>query len=171
MNKKLYVGNLPFTAEDAQLLAVFGGDGRQVVSAKILIDKMTGRSRGFGFVEMATPEDAQKAIAALHGHDFMGRPLTVNEAREMPPREAGAGGGRPGFGRSGGGPRPSYGGGGGFDRGSNGGGGYDRGGGGGGGGYDRGGNTPPAEGNYGDRAGAGLREKGDRKRTRGGRDD
>jgi cold-inducible RNA-binding protein len=163
MNKKLYVGNLPFTAEDAQLTALFGGDGRQVVSARILIDKMTGRSRGFAFVEMATPEDAQKAIDALHGHDFLGRPLTVNEAREQPPRE----GGRPGFGRSGGsgnyndrGPR---GGGGGFDRG---------GGGGGGGGFDRG-NPPPDQsgGNYGDRAGAKRGERGDRKRTRGGNDD
>jgi hypothetical protein len=131
MNKKLYIGNLPFTAEDSQLLALFGGDGRQVTSARILQDKMTGRSRGFGFVEMATPEDAQKAIAALHGHEFMGRPLTVNEAREMPPR--GEGGGR-GFGREGG---PSFGGGGG-DRGGYGG--APRGGGGfGGGGQDRGG--------------------------------
>ena len=93
MNKKLYVGNLPFTAEDAQLQALFGGDGRQVTSVRILQDKMTGRSRGFGFVEMATPEDAQRAIEALNGHDFMGRPLTVTEAREQEPRTGGNGGG------------------------------------------------------------------------------
>src|SRR3954454_7993683 len=99
MNKKLYVGNLPFTAEESQLQALFGSDGRQVASVRILSDHATGRSRGFGFVEMASPEDAQKAIEALNGHDFMGRPLTVNEAREQAPR-TGAGGG--GFGGSGG---------------------------------------------------------------------
>lgn len=94
MNKKLYVGNLPFTAEESQLAALFAGDGRQVASARILIERETGRSRGFGFVEMATPEDAQKAIEALNGHEFMGRPLTVNEAREQAPRSGGFGGGR-----------------------------------------------------------------------------
>ncbi len=78
MNKKLYVGNLPFTAEEGQLQALFGGDGRQVTSVRILSDRATGRSRGFGFVEMASPEDAQKAIEALNGHEFLGRPLTVN---------------------------------------------------------------------------------------------
>jgi len=122
MNKKLYVGNLPFTAEENQLQALFGGDGRQVTSVRILNDRATGRSRGFGFVEMATPEDAQKAIDALHGHEFMGRPLTVNEAREQAPRSGGEGGGgrnSGGFGRrnnnrGGGGER---GGRGGFDRG------------------------------------------------------
>ena len=98
MNKKLYVGNLPFTAEEEQLQALFGGDGRQVTSVRILQDKMTGRSRGFGFVEMATEADAQKAIDALNGHEFLGRPLTVNEAREQEPR---SGGGR-GFGGGGG---------------------------------------------------------------------
>lgn len=117
MNKKLYVGNLPFTAEESQLQALFGSDGRQVASVRILSDKATGRSRGFGFVEMASPEDAQKAIEALNGHDFMGRPLTVNEAREQAPRsnDRGSGGGR-GFG--GGGGRGSRGGGGrgGYDR-------------------------------------------------------
>lgn len=89
MNKKLYVGNLPFSAEENQLQALFGNDGRQVTSVRILSDKATGRSRGFGFVEMATPEDAEKAIQALHGHDFMGRPLTVTEAREQTPRTDG----------------------------------------------------------------------------------
>ena len=101
MNKKLYIGNLPFTAEENQLKALFGADGRQVVSVNILIDKMSGRSRGFGFIEMASPDDAQKAIEALNGHDFMGRPLTVNEAREQAPRESrgGFGGGGRGGGR------------------------------------------------------------------------
>lgn len=121
MNKKLYVGNLPFTAEETQLQALFGGDGRQVASVRILSDKATGRSRGFGFVEMATPEDAQKAIEALNGHDFMGRPLTVNEAREQAPRSGGGGfggggGGRGGFGGGGGGRGGRGGGRGGFDR-------------------------------------------------------
>lgn len=98
MNKKLYVGNLPFTAEEGQLQALFAADGRQVASVRILSDRETGRSRGFGFVEMATPEDAQKAVEALNGHDFMGRPLTVNEAREQVQRSGGGGGGRGGFG-------------------------------------------------------------------------
>jgi RNA recognition motif-containing protein len=172
MNKKLYVGNLPFTAEAAQLTALFGNDGRQVVSVNILIDKMTGRSRGFGFIEMATPEDAEKALQALHGADFMGRPLTVTEAREQVPR---TGGPRPGFGRSAGGPgggdRGGYSGGG--DRGGyQGGSRDDRGGGGrgfgGGGGYGGGqrevdpGPPPPS---------SGRGERGDRKRNRGGYDD
>jgi cold-inducible RNA-binding protein len=173
MNKKLYVGNLPFTAESAQLTALFGSDGRQVISVNILIDKMTGRSRGFAFVEMATPEEAEKALQALHGHDFMGRPLTVTEAREQLPR---TGGPRPGFGRPTGGPggAPS---GGGYDRppGSGGDrGGYqgnrdDRGGGGRGfgGGYGGGqrevdpGPPPPS---------TGRGERGDRKRNRGNDD-
>jgi RNA recognition motif-containing protein len=107
MNKKLYVGNLPFSAEESQLQALFGSDGRQVASVRILNDKATGRSRGFGFVEMVSAEDAQKAIDALHGHEFMGRPLTVNEAREQAPRTGG------GFGGGGGGGGRGFGGGGG----------------------------------------------------------
>lgn len=128
MNKKLYVGNLPFTAEEAQLEALFASDGRQVASVRIMSDRETGRSRGFGFVEMASPEDAQKAIEALNGHDFMGRALTVNEAREQQPRSGGFGGG------GGGGGRGGFGGGGG-GRGGRGGGGGGYGGGGGRGGY------------------------------------
>ncbi len=85
MNKKLYIGNLPFSAEEAQLKALFSADGRQVTSVHLPIDKLTGRARGFGFVEMATFEDAAQAIQALHGHDFMGRPMTVSESRETPP--------------------------------------------------------------------------------------
>ena len=104
MNKKLYIGNLPFTAEENQLQSLFGSDGRQVISVRILSDKATGRSRGFAFVEMATLEDAQKAIDALHGHDFLGRSLTVIEAREQAPRTGegmGGAGGRGGFGSGG----------------------------------------------------------------------
>lgn len=105
MNKKLYVGNLPFSTEEGQLLSFFANDGRQVASINILMDRETGRSRGFAFVEMATPEDAQKAIDALNGAEFMGRPLIVNEAREQAPRTGGGfGGGRGGgFGGGGGG--------------------------------------------------------------------
>lgn len=133
MNKKLYVGNLPFSAEEQQLTELFGADGRQVASVRILSDRETGRSRGFGFVEMATPEDAQKAIEALNGHEFMGRPLTVNEAREQAPRSGGGGG----FGGGGGGGRGGFGGGGGRGRDRDGGGGGRGFGGGGGGGRGR----------------------------------
>jgi RNA recognition motif-containing protein len=124
MNKKLYVGNLPFSTAEGDLQALFGADGRQVASVRILSDRETGRSRGFGFVEMATPEDAQKAIEALNGREFQGRPLTVNEAREQAPRSGGGGGGRGGFGGGGfggggfggGGGRGGFGGGGGRGR-------------------------------------------------------
>lgn len=93
MNKKLYIGNLPFSAEEAQLHALFGADGRKVESVRILTDSLTGRSRGFGFVDMASPADAQKAIDALHGHEFLGRALSVTEARENPrPAKGGVGG-------------------------------------------------------------------------------
>jgi cold-inducible RNA-binding protein len=79
--KILYVGNLPLVAEEAQLFALFGANGRIVQSVKILNDPKTGRSRGYGFVKMASEQDAEEAIDALHGHDFLGRALTVNEAR------------------------------------------------------------------------------------------
>ena len=82
MNKKLYVGNLPLSAEVQQLQALFGQDGRQVVSIHLLADKKTGRSRGYAFIDMATTEDAVKAMDALNGRDFMGRTMSVNEARE-----------------------------------------------------------------------------------------
>jgi cold-inducible RNA-binding protein len=110
MNKKLYVGNLSYSTDDASLEAHFATEGRQVVSARVLMDRDTGRSRGFGFVEMATPEDAQKAIDALNGKELDGRALTVNEAREQAPR-AGGGGGRDRRPREGGGfggGRPRY---------------------------------------------------------------
>lgn len=82
VHNKLYVGNLPPAAEEQQLRALFGAEGRKVTSVLILKDHDTGRSRGFAFIEMASPGDAQRAIDAINGRDFMGRPLTVNEARE-----------------------------------------------------------------------------------------
>lgn len=80
MNKKLYVGNLPFTATDDDLASVFSEQG-QVESARVIMDRETGRSKGFGFVEMSTPEEAVNAAQTMNGQPFMGRPLTVNEAR------------------------------------------------------------------------------------------
>lgn len=145
MNKKLYVGNLPFTTQESELLALFSEGGRQVGSVRILTDKMTGRSRGFGFVEMGSEEDAQKAIAELNGREFQGRALTVSEAKE-PSGGGGFGGGRGdrgGFGGGGGG-RGGFGGGGGGGRG-------DRGGFGGGGGGGRGGFGGGGGGGRGDR--------------------
>ena len=89
----IYVGNLPYTLTDEELADAFAQYG-QVDSARVVIDRESGRSRGFGFVEMATTSEAEAAIAALHGKDFMGRVLTVNESK---PREgAGGGGGRGG---------------------------------------------------------------------------
>jgi RNA recognition motif-containing protein len=129
MAKNIYVGNLVWDATADDLLALFQEHG-QVARAQVIMDRETGRSRGFGFVEMENDAEAQKAIDALNGTPFRGRPLTVNEAR---PREdhGGGGGGRGGYGGGGGG-RGGYGGGGG-GRGGYGGGGY--GGGGGGGNY------------------------------------
>jgi RNA recognition motif-containing protein len=113
MGKKLYVGNLSYSVDSSELEQLFGQHG-QVVSAQIINDRDTGRSKGFGFVEMANDDEAQAAITALNGQQHGGRALTVNEAR---PREdrgggGGGGGGRGGFGGGGGG-RGGYGGGGG----------------------------------------------------------
>ncbi len=93
----IYVGNLPYQTTDAELQAMFAQHG-QVTSARVMIDRETGRSRGFGFVEMANDAEARKAIDSLNGADMGGRPLTVNEAR--PKADRGAGGG---FGGGGGG--------------------------------------------------------------------
>jgi hypothetical protein len=137
MGTKLYVGNLNFTTTEDNLRAAFSEDGRSVKSVAILTNPETGRSRGFGFVEMGSEEDAQAAIQALDGTELDGRPLKVNEARERAP--GGGGGGRFGGG-GGGGSRGGYGGGGGGGSGGGGGGGYSGGGGGGGrGGYSGGG--------------------------------
>lgn len=103
MGKKLYVGNLPFSTTDQDLSDFFSQCGT-VDSARIVSDRDTGRSRGFGFVEMSNDDEAQDAISRLHGVEMEGRALTVNEAR---PREerggfgGGGGGNRSGFGRGG----------------------------------------------------------------------
>lgn len=117
MSTKIYVGNLPWRATDAQLSDMFAVHG-EVIEARIINDRETGRSRGFGFVTMAAADAAQNAIRALNGSSLEGRALVVNEAREQ---QGGGGGGGGGFRRSGGG---------------GGGGGYGGGGGGGGGGND-----------------------------------
>jgi RNA recognition motif-containing protein len=109
MGTKIYVGNLPYSCDEEQLRSLFGADGRTVADVAIITDRMTGQPRGFAFVQMATEDDAKKAIDALHGSSFGGRTLTVNEAR---PREGGGGGGG---GRGGGG--GGWGGGGGGGRG------------------------------------------------------
>lgn len=113
--KKIYVGNLPFSVNDDQLREMFSAHG-DVASASIVMDRETGRPRGFGFVEMSDPGAADAAINAMNGKDCGGRALVVNEAK---PREGG--GGRGGFG--GGGSRGGFGGGGGGGRGGYGGGG------------------------------------------------
>ena len=84
MNKRLYIGNLPYSVTDASLQELFGEVG-EVVSVNIITDRYSGRSKGFGFVEMATEEQAQKAIETLNGREIDGRAVTVAEAR--PPRE------------------------------------------------------------------------------------
>jgi hypothetical protein len=125
----LYVGNLSFQTTEDSLRAAFEGDGRVVTEVKIMLDRDTGRSRGFAFVEMGTDQDAMNAIQAMNGADVDGRPLRVNEAQ---PRQEGGRGGFGGGGGGGGG--RSFGGGGGGGRGGFGGGGGGRGGYGGGGG-------------------------------------
>ena len=152
MGTKIYVGNLPWRATDAQLSELFGQHG-DVTDAKIVTDRETGRSRGFGFVTMGNNEAAQAAIRALNGFSVEGRSLVVNEAREQSgggggggggPRRGGfgGGGGGGGYGRGGGG---GGGGGGGYGRGGGGGGGY----GGGGGGYGGGGGGDRRAGQFG----------------------
>jgi RNA recognition motif-containing protein len=138
MNKKLYVGNLPYSVTETDLRDAFGAHG-SIESVRIITDKLSGRSKGFAFVEMATEEEAQKAIDGMNGKDLSGRAVTVSEARPEQPRAPRGGG---------------FGGGGGFEerrdagnrrnfRDREGGGGYGRGrgrgGGGGGGGYGGGG--------------------------------
>jgi RNA recognition motif-containing protein len=93
MGKRLYVGNLPYQAEEAQIRSLFEQDGRQVEEVKIVTDRETGRPRGFAFVEMASDAQAQAAVTALNGKPFAGRPLTVSEARERAPGGPGRGGG------------------------------------------------------------------------------
>ncbi|MDP3192820.1 RNA-binding protein [Rhodoferax sp.] len=136
MGNKLYVGNLPYSFRDDDLQQAFAAHGT-VTSAKVMMERDTGRSKGFGFVEMADDAQAQTAIEAMNGQQFGGRGLVVNEARPMEPRPPRSGGG--GFGGGGGG--GGYGGGavggrsGGGGYGGGAGGGGSRSGGGGGGGY------------------------------------
>ncbi len=122
MDNKLYVGNLPYTVTGEELEQQFGAFGT-VQSAKVMMDRDTGRSKGFGFVEMANGAEAQEAIRSLNGHAIGGRNLIVNVARPPEPRTGGFGGGAGGQRRSGGG--GGYGGG---NGGGYGGGGYGRGG-------------------------------------------
>jgi len=98
MGNKLYVGNLPFSATDDSLREKFGQAG-QVESARVIIDRDTGRSKGFGFVEMSTQQEASDAINKFNGADFAGRSLTVNEARPMTTRDSGGRGYTGGGGR------------------------------------------------------------------------
>ena len=140
MGNKLYVGNLPYSFRDSDMEQAFAQYGT-VTSAKVMMERDTGRSKGFGFVEMSNEAEAKAAIEGMNGQQIGGRGLVVNEARPMEPRGprtggfggGGSGGGGGGFGGGGGG--GGYGGGGGGGRREGGGGGY--GGGGGGGGRDR----------------------------------
>ena len=115
MGKKLYVGNLPFSATDQILSDTFAQCGT-VESAKVITDRDSGRSKGFGFVEMSSDDEAAAAISKFNGSEVDGRALTVNEARPMAPRENRGGGGGGGRGGFGGGDRGGRGGGGGRGR-------------------------------------------------------
>jgi len=103
MAKKLYVGNLSYNTQEEDLREAFSKSG-EVLSATLIIDQASGRSKGFGFVEMAQDEDAAKAIASLNGTSFMDRTITVNEAKPKTDRSS-SGGGRGDRGGSGGGGR------------------------------------------------------------------
>ncbi len=133
METRLYVGNLPFSATDDELKQAFSAHGT-VTDVALISDRVTGRSRGFAFVTMSSPEEANAAVAGMHGKDHAGRSLTVNIARPREERPARGGGGGYGGGSGGGG---GYGGGGGGYGGGGGGGGY------GGGGGSRGGSRGP----------------------------
>lgn len=109
MSQKLYVGGLPYSVTDSQLEEIFAAHGT-VESARVISDKFTGQSRGFGFVEMSSADEGQSAIDTLNGSELQGRTLTVNEARPQERRSGfggggGGGGGRPGGGGGGGGRR------------------------------------------------------------------
>ena len=122
MGRKIYVGNLSYNVTSSDLEQLFTQHG-QVQSAEVIQDRATGRSKGFGFVEMGSDEEATAAINALNGAEHDGRNLTVNEAKPKEPRSGGGygggggGGGRGGYGGGGGGGRGGYGGGGGGGRG------------------------------------------------------
>ena len=101
MGSKIYVGGLPYSATEQELSDLFAAHG-SVQSARVITDKFTGQSRGFGFVEMSSGEEASKAISALNGTQMGGRTLTVNEAKPQEPRSGGGDRGRGGFGGGGG---------------------------------------------------------------------
>ena len=155
MGNKLYVGNLAYSVRDDSLLQAFAQFGT-VQSAKVMMDRDTGRSKGFGFVEMGTDAEAQAAVNGMNGQPLEGRAIVVNEARPREQRPGGFGGGAGGGGAGGGG---GYGGGGGGR--SGGGGGYGGGGCGGGGGYGGGGGgggrSGGGGGGYGGGGGSGSR--------------
>ncbi|SFE06166.1 RNA recognition motif domain-containing protein [Paracidovorax konjaci] len=146
MGNKLYVGNLPYSVRDSDLEQAFGEFGA-VTSAKVMMERDTGRSKGFGFVEMGSDAEAQAAINGMNGQSLGGRSIVVNEARPMEARPPRSGGG---FGGGGGG---GYGGG----RSGGGGGGYGGGRGDGGGGYGGGGREGGGGGGYGGRGDGGFR--------------
>ena len=148
MGNKLYVGNLPYSFRDEDLQQAFAAHGT-VTSAKVMMERDTGRSKGFGFVEMASDAEAQAAINGMNGQQYGGRGLVVNEARPMearPPRTGGGGfGGGGGYGGGAGGGGGGRSGGGGYGGGAGGGGGY----GGGAGGGGRSGGGGGSRGSYG----------------------
>lgn len=115
MSTKLFVGNLSFKTTENDLQDAFAAHGT-VLETNLMMDRMTGRPRGFGFVTMSTPEEAQKAIEAMHGAQLDGRPLTVNIARPREDRPPGGGGGGGGFRGGDRGPRRDFRGGGGGER-------------------------------------------------------
>ncbi len=148
MAKRIYVGNLPWSYSSSDVEALFKPFG-DVAAAEVIMDRETGRSRGFGFVQMANDADMDAAINGLNGQDCNGRPLVVNEARERAPKSGGGGGYGGGGRRAGGGGGGYGGGGGGYGGGGGGGGGYGGGGGGyGGGGRDGGGRDGGRGGRY-----------------------
>jgi len=142
MGTRLYVGNLSYNVTEPELREVFAEGGRNVVEVKIVMDRDTGRPRGFAFVEMGSDDEASQAIQSLTGREVQGRPINVSEARERTPR---GGGGGFGGGRGGGG--------GGYGEGGGRGGGYGEGGGRGGGGYGEGGGGRGGRGGGGRRGG------------------
>lgn len=161
MGRKLYCGNLSFRVDSSSLEELFAQYG-QVQSAQVITDRETGRSKGFGFVEMASDAEAQAAIDGLHESEFSGRNITVNEARPKDERGGGGGGGYRGGGGGGGS-------GGGYRGGGGGGGGSYRGGD--GGGYrDGGGRSGGGGGRSGGGGGGGGRDRGGDRGDRGGRD-
>jgi RNA recognition motif-containing protein len=103
MGTRLYVGNLSYNVTEPELKDVFGENGRNVKEVKVVLDRDTGRPRGFAFVEMTTDAEAAQAIETLNGREIQGRPINVSEARERAPRSGGGGGGFGGGGGGGGG--------------------------------------------------------------------